>query len=241
MQPAEKRPEKRPPIINAPLPLTAFALLLIALHGARVLAPQELNFAALYHGALFPERFWGWADGPVMLPGAARPYAGWLGAMAPFVLSTLLHGDWFHVILNAAFLIAIGKPVLEMLSALRGGYGPGAVIMLFILIFLAQAGGGLVYLLLNNPEGPIAVGASGGISGLMGAFFLMREGAGARLLSRNFLTVTSIFMVANLLFAFVGPSLLGASIAWEVHAGGYVAGAIFARVLIWNALRRLDI
>ncbi|MGE6699359.1 rhomboid family intramembrane serine protease [Hyphomonas sp. NPDC076900] len=233
--------EKRPPIINAPLPLTVFAVALIALHGARVFAPQELEIAALYHGALFPERFWGWASGPVLLPGIAPPYAGWLGAMAPFVLSTLLHGDWFHVILNAVFMIAIGKPVLEMLSALRGGYGPGAVIMLFVLIFFSQAGGGLVYLLLNNPSGPIAVGASGGISGLMGAFFLMREGAASRLLSRNFLTVTSIFIIANFLFALIGPALLGASIAWEVHAGGYVAGALFARVLIWNALRKLDI
>lgn len=233
--------EKRPPIINAPLPLTAFALLLIGLHAARVFAPRELDIAALYHGALFPERFWGWIDSSVLLPGSAPPYAGWAAAMAPLALSALLHGDWFHVILNAVFLIAIGKPVLEIISALRGGYGAGAVIMLFVLIFLSQAGGGLVYLLLNNPSGPIAVGASGGISGLMGAFFLMREGAGARLLSRNFLTVTSIFIVANFLFALVAPSLLGASIAWEVHVGGYVAGALFARVLIWDALRKLDI
>lgn len=231
---------KRAPIINAPLPLTAFALVLIVLHGLRVFAPESFQIEALYHGALFPERFWGWTDGQIMTSSGVPPYPGLLAALAPFGLSALLHGDWFHVILNAVFLIAIGKPVLEILSALNGRYGPWAIMMLFVLIFISQAGGGVVYLLLNNPTGAIAVGASGGLSGLMGAYFLMREGAGARLRGRNFLTVTAIFIIANMIFAFIGPSLLGASIAWEVHVGGYIAGAVFGRVLLWNAVRRLD-
>ncbi len=235
----DRQTTTRAPIINAPLPLTVFAVLLIALHGLRVFGPESLEIAALYSGALFPERFWGWTGSLITGPGIAPPYAGAISAMAPFVLSALLHGDWFHVILNAAFLIAIGKPVLEMIGVLRG-QGAGATVTLFTLIFAAQAGGGLVYLLLNNPVGPIAVGASGGISGLMGAYFLMREGGAARLLSRSFLTVSSIFIVGNFLFALVGPTLLGASIAWEVHVGGYIAGALFGRFLIWDALRKLD-
>ncbi|MFN4184873.1 MAG: rhomboid family intramembrane serine protease [Hyphomonas sp.] len=232
---------KRAPIINAPLPLTAFALVLIALHGLRVFSPESFQTEALYHGALFPERFWSWADGQGMTLSGVPPYPGAVTAMAPFFLSGLLHGDWFHVILNAVFLIAIGKPVLEILTVLKGRYGAGAVITLFVLIFLSQAAGGLVYLLLNNPAGGIAVGASGGLSGLMGAYFLMREGGAARLRGRNFLTVTGIFIVANVIFAFIGPSLLGASIAWEVHVGGYIAGALFGRVVIWDAVRKLDI
>jgi|GEM_PF-298982 len=232
---------KRAPIINAPLPLTAFALVLIVLHGLRVFAPESFQIEALYHGALFPERFWGWADGQVMTPSGVPAYPGIGAAMAPFFLSGLLHGDWFHVILNAVFLIAIGKPVLEILTVLNGRYGAGVIITLFALIFVSQAAGGLVYLLLNNPAGGIAVGASGGLSGLMGAYFLMREGAAARLRARSFLTVTAIFTVANLIFAFIGPSLLGAAIAWEVHLGGYIAGAVFGRVVIWDAVRKLDI
>ena len=231
----------RAPIINAPLPLTAFALVLIALHGLRVFSPETFQISALYTGALFPERFWGWTGSLISGPGVAPPYAGLISAMAPFVLSALLHGDWFHVILNAVFLIAIGKPVLEIISVLRRGRGTGGAVTLFVLIFASQAGGGLVYLLLNNPAGPIAVGASGGISGLMGAYFLMRDGAAARLLSRNFLTVSAIFIVGNFLFALIGPSLLGAAIAWEVHVGGYIAGALIARFLVWDGVRRLDI
>ncbi|MFN3610412.1 MAG: rhomboid family intramembrane serine protease, partial [Hyphomonas sp.] len=196
---------------------------------------------ALYHGALFPERFWGWTEGQGMTPSGVPAYPGTGAAMAPFFLSGLLHGDWFHVILNAVFLIAIGKPVLEILTVLNGRYGVEVIVTLFVLIFASQAAGGLVYLLLNNPSGGIAVGASGGLSGLMGAYFLMRDGAAARLRARNFLTVTVIFIIANMIFAFIGPGLLGASIAWEVHVGGYLAGALIARALIWDAVRKLDI
>lgn len=231
---------KRAPIINAPMPLTAFALILIGLHGLRVFSPESLQIEALYHGALFPERFWGWVEGQGMTPGGTLPYDGFVPAAAPLFLSALLHGDWFHVILNAVFLIAIGKPVLEFLSVLQGRYGAGAITMLFVLIFLTQAVGGLLYLFLNFPDGGIAVGSSGGLSGLMGAFFLMREGGRARLISRSFLTVAAIFSVANLILAFIGPSLLGAPIAWEVHIGGFIAGGIVGRVLIWDAVRRQD-
>lgn len=231
---------KRAPIINAPLPLTAFALVLVVLHGLRVFSPESFQIEALYHGALFPERFWGWTDGQGMTPSGVPAYPGVLAAMAPFVLSALLHGDWFHVILNAVFLIAIGKPVLEILTVLNGRYSAGVIATLFALIFLSQAGGGVVYLLLNNPTGAIAVGASGGLSGLMGAYFLMRDGGAARLLARSFLTVSAIFIIANVIFAVIGPSLLGVSIAWEVHLGGYIAGALFGRLVIWNAVRTLD-
>lgn len=234
------RPTGRTPIINAPLPLTAFALLLIALHAARVFSPDQAQMEALYHGALFPERFWGWAGGGPVSPASAPPYDGWIPAMAPFVLSGLLHGDWMHVVLNAIFVVAFGKPVLEIITRVRGGRGGGAVIVLLSLFVISQAAGGLVFLLLHNPIGAIAVGASGGLSGLLGAFLLMREGAAARLASRNFLVVTGVFAAANVLLAVIGPAMLGVSIAWEVHLGGYIAGAIFARVLIWNALRRLD-
>lgn len=229
----------RAPIINAPLPLTAFALTLIGLHALRVFAPEAWQNIAFYHGALFPERFWAYAEGSSYTASGLAPYGGFLGAIAPLFLSALLHGDWFHVLLNAAFLVAIGKPVLDMISSIHGRYDTFAVITFLVLTFISQAGGGLVYLVLNNPAGPIAVGASGGLSGLLGAFLLMRDGGSARLFSRAFLTVSAIFIVANYLFALIGPSLLGASIAWEVHVGGYVAGALFARVLIWNALRRM--
>lgn len=74
----------------------------------------------------------------------------------------------------------------------------------------------------------------------MGAYFLMRDGGAARLLARSFLTVSAIFIIANVIFAVIGPSLLGVSIAWEVHLGGYIAGALFGRLVIWNAVRTLD-
>lgn len=230
-----KEPSAREPIINAPLPLTVLGVLMIALHGARVFSPKMMQMEALMMGALAPDRFWAWVNqGP---PGYA--YDGILSAIAPLFLSAFLHGDWMHVILNALFLIAVGKPVLGAIISLRGSYDGGAVMTFLLLFFLSQAVGGLFFLVMHYPVGPIAIGASAGVSGLMGAFILMRDGASARLLSRNFLSATGVFVFANILLAFMGPVLLGSSIAWEAHLGGYIGGAIFSRVLIWMALRRM--
>lgn len=237
-----RQPGGRAPIINAPLPLTVFAVVLIALHGLRTFSPVASQNEALFAGALIPERFWGWMSGAFPGPIGVPPYGGVLEAAAPLFLSALLHGDWFHVVLNAAFWVALGKPVMEMIRQLSGrrgaGAGTGAALILFVLFFLSQAAGGVVYLLIHNPYGPIAVGASGGVSGILGALFIMRDGARARLLSRSFLTVTAIFAAANLLLVVVGPGLLGSGIAWEVHLGGYLAGALIGRFLVWDALRR---
>jgi len=229
----------RAPLINAPFPLTAFAVLLIVLHGVRVVAPQQLQNEILYHGALIPERFWGWLTGAFPGPIGVPGYGNALEAATPLVLSALIHGDWFHVVLNAAFWVAVGKPVLAMISGVRGRGGAGAAVMLFLLFFLSQAAGGVVYCLAHNPHGPIAVGASGGVSGVLGALFLMRDGARARILSRSFITVAVIFTIANLLLALMGPAMLGAGIAWEVHLGGFAVGALIGRFLIWDAMRRV--
>ncbi|MFN7056257.1 rhomboid family intramembrane serine protease [Hyphomonas sp.] len=237
-EPGMTPPGGRAPLINAPLPLTVFAVLLIALHGVREFAPQGFQNEILYHGALIPERFWGWLTGAFPGPIGVPAYGNALEAAAPLALSALIHGDWFHVVLNAAFWVAVGKPVLEMISGLRGRGGAGAAAVLFILFFLSQAAGGAVYYLVHNPYGPVAVGASGGVSGVLGALFLMRDGARARILSRNFISVAVIFTIANALLAFMGPAMLGAGIAWEVHLGGFAAGALIGRFLIWDALRR---
>lgn len=190
--------------------------------------PRSVQDLAFYTGALFPERFWGWAAGGAMRSGVPA-YDGALDASGPLVLSALLHGDWFHVVLNAAFLVALGKPVYEALRYVYNGQTGRAVLFFFLFFFLTQAAGGLAYLLYAYPAGALAVGASGGVSGLLAAVMLIRPESSGRILSRDFIAVTVIFIAGNLLLAFVGPALLGAGIAWQVHIGSYLAGALLAR------------
>ena len=72
------------------------------------------------------------------------------------------------------------------------------------------------------------------MSGLIAAVLLGQKGLRTPLLSRPFLTASMLFLVANLVLAFIGPAMLGAGIAWQAHVGGYVAGALIFRFMMWR-------
>lgn len=221
---------RQPPLINAPLPVAAFAVLLVALHLVRILIPDGWQNLVFFEGALIPGRFWApeGATGPSGLPA----YEGRFAAFVPLIASGFLHSDWMHVIFNAAFLVALAKPLLELFRRAWPGQEPGASSLLLGLFLFSQIVSGLFYLGLNYPDGGPAVGASGGISGLLAAILLIREGPQRWLLARGFLIASALFVVANALIAAVGPGLLGAAIAWEAHVGGYIGGALAMRLII---------
>tara|TARA_R110000850_G_scaffold441_1_gene2637 strand:- start:749 stop:1456 length:708 start_codon:yes stop_codon:yes gene_type:complete len=223
----------RPPIINAPPLVTALALTLLAAHGARILLSESLQSTLLWHTALFPERFWGWL-GASLPPGAPEPYSNIIAAMMPLFSIAFVHSDWAHVGLNAAMLLGVGKPVHDYLARAQGSESRRTSELFLFLFFISVAGGSVAHLIANYPVGQAAVGASGGVSGLIAAVLLGQKGAEGRLLSRPFLTASALFLVANLVLAFIGPAMLGAGIAWQAHVGGYVAGALVFRFLIWR-------
>jgi len=229
-------PKRQPPIINAPWPVAAFAILLVVLHLVRLLLPDPLQNAVYYHGALFPERFWAPPE-PSLLTGVP-PYSGPAAAFLPMVSSAFLHADWMHVVLNAAFLVALAKPLLELMRSVWPRREPAASLLLLALFLFSQVAASLFYLAATYPDGGLMVGASGGISGLVAAVLLLREGPDRWLLSRPFLIASGLFVAANALFAFVGPELLGASIAWQAHIGGYIGGAIGMRAIVWRMRSR---
>jgi membrane associated rhomboid family serine protease len=134
--------DQRPePIFNAPWPA-----LLIA---AAVLVPFVLllkaSDATILSLALVPKDFW---DGR------------WTGV----VTMMFVHGGWVHALMNAAFALAFGAPVARLLGL--NGRG-GGIFCLFYLTCGVLSGLGFAVI---HPEGTQAVvGASGAISGLMGA------------------------------------------------------------------------
>lgn len=179
--------------------------------------------------AFIPARYSGFAD---QLPG------GEIASVASFLTHTLVHGDWVHLGLNAAWLVAFGGAVANRVGTAR-----------FLLLFAFCALVGAATFLVFNP-GLMApmVGASGAISGLMGATmrFLfpaidkhslaaLRENPraiplmplGVALRDQRVVLVTLVFLAANVL-AVLGIGSVGFSgIAWEAHIGGYFAGLLF--------------
>jgi membrane associated rhomboid family serine protease len=196
--------DQRPePIFNAPWPA-----LLIA---AAVLVPFVLLLKAsdetILSLALVPKDFW---DGR------------WTGV----VTMMFVHGGWVHALMNAAFALAFGAPVARLLGL--NGRG-GGIFCLFYLTCGVLSGLGFAVI---HPEGTQAVvGASGAISGLMGAAARTMDsppGQVGPMFGPRVISLGLGWLIVNLIMAVTG-SLLSAgtgAIAWEAHLIGFAVGVL---------------
>jgi membrane associated rhomboid family serine protease len=108
-----------------------------------------------------------------------------------------------HIGLNMYTLAILGNLLEPMLGARR-----------FVILYLLSIfGGSVLVLLVGNPIGGV-LGASGGIFGLMGAFFVV-----LRTLGGNANSIVGVIAI-NLVFTF-----LNSGISWQAHIGGLIVGA----------------
>lgn len=218
--PFDPSQSRREPIINAPLVVTATACVLVGLHALMMLASDQEYNGVIVDFALWPKRFWAAA-------GSDFAYANPLHGPLTLVSTALLHSGWMHVLTNAAMLLAFGAATARYLGSGWGGASRWVLLLLASII-----AGSLLYVVVRGAEGMPAMGASGGASGLMAATFLI--GPDGRLrspISRQFLGVSLAFAFVNLILVLIGPQMLGAPIAWEAHAGGYLGGAAMMIIL----------
>jgi membrane associated rhomboid family serine protease len=109
-----------------------------------------------------------------------------------------------HIIFNMWALILVGPALEQMLGRVR-----------FLAVYLLSAlGGSVFFYFFAAPDQP-ALGASGAIFGLFGAWFVLSRRL--RLDSRSIV----FLIVLNLAISFAVPS-----IAWQDHVGGLVTGMV---------------
>lgn len=234
--------QKPPPIINAPPVAVILAGVFIILHLIVSQVGGQFEIWAITEGSLYPQRFWPWTGLAPQVQGVA-PYSNAFEALLPLLSMSLLHGDWGHVLMNSAMLLGVGKPAYEVIERFVPThrstlYGPN---LGFLALFAASIiGGSLFHLVSHYPYGPIAIGASGGVSGVLAAVLLTRTGAGGMILSKEFLKVSAVFLIGNIVLAYIGPALLGVSIAWQAHVGGYVFGAFVMKWMLQAGARHFE-
>jgi membrane associated rhomboid family serine protease len=136
----------------------------------------------------------------------------------PLLTSPFIHIDSWHLFWNMCFLLLIGRQVERQLGLLRYAafYLCGAVVA------------GLTHVVANPVSVVPAVGASGGISAVLGAYFIVYPRV-----SVFGLRVPAPWLM--LLVAWFALQLLGAAlevhrtpepaVAWWAHLGGFVFGA----------------
>ncbi len=149
----------------------------------------------------------------------------------PFVSSMFLHGGWLHVIGNMWFLYIFGDNVEDR-------FGHGNYFAFYIIVGLVS---GVVQLLSDVGSTVPTIGASGAISGVLGAYLVMFPRA-------KIVTLIPIFFFFDIIsisaFLFIGFWFViqfvsglqtfgidtSGGIAWWAHVGGFAAGILMVPV-----------
>jgi len=209
-------PEGRParePVFNAPWQAVAVVILIVGGYALQTRFPDDAIVGA-------------YAFSPANLVP---------GRWETLITSIFLHGSWAHAMMNGAFALAFSAPLARL-------FGPKVEGALLFFGFYVLAGvlANLGYAAVH-PGGHIpVVGASGAVSGLMGAAARLIGGHGrvGPIFSRPVLGMGAAWVAINLLVALFGGAIMpgagGAGVAWEAHIAGFIVGVLmvglFARL-----------
>jgi len=208
-----RQPERGlPPVVGL------LAAILVAAHALRVIQSEEAQAWLIYTFAIIPLRF---------APGSEFGFSGVLEPLWPFIGHAFLHAGWLHLALNALFLLQGGVPVARGLGEGRAGGGRFA-----LLCAGSAAAGGLAFLLANAGTGNEAVGASGAVCGVFGAYFIGARGDWrASLADPQVRAGIAVFLGINVGIAALARGTGVLPIAWEAHLGGFLAGLLLYPLL----------
>lgn len=206
---------------NRPETFPGVTVLLIALNVLVWL--YELSFGRnldrfVFEYGLTPLRFWV----------SYRLDGGIIGnAVYPLFTSMFMHGGWMHIIWNMWFLWIFGDNVEDRLGHWR--------FLLFYLLCGVFAA--LAHVIVYPTQRLPLVGASGAISGVLGAYLVSFPTA--RIFTLVFIFFMEIPAALFLVLWFVFQFMSGASevsgadgggVAYWAHIGGFVAGIVLVRV-----------
>ena len=141
-----------------------------------------------------------------------------------------MHGGWGHLLGNLLFLWVFGNNIEDSMGHFR-----------FLLFYLCTGvAAGLAHVFFSPLSTVPAVGASGAISGIMGAYILLYPRARVRTYFPPFFffRIRAVFFLALwfVLQLFSGLSTLGlpeaeaGGVAVWAHIGGFVAGLVLIKV-----------
>jgi membrane associated rhomboid family serine protease len=224
----------REPILTLPGALTAYILLLAAIHGIRMLLPYDIDDDDVIQVFGFiPKRY----DSTLL----AITFPGGAGAKVwSFVTYSLLHANLSHIGFNVLWLLPFGSALARRFGAIR----------FFLFMAVTAVAGALAHLVTHEHAVAPMIGASASVSGAMaaairfafvkGSFLSFSRGdaaAAARVPALSLMRALRNTRVLGFLAVWFGVNIVfgvgsiaigadGASVAWQAHIGGFFAGLL---------------
>lgn len=174
-------------------------------------------------------RAWGFVPRDFFAALAGGPPPGGPAGFGAVLVYAFLHGSWVHLAGNLLFTWIFADNVEDAM-------GHAAFVVFFALCAIAAA---LAHAALYPASASPIVGASGGVSGVLGAYLLMYPRARIHTAALIFIVVQIVRFPAwvvllfwffiQILFAVLAPGY-GGGIAFAAHMGGFVAGIVLAPV-----------
>jgi membrane associated rhomboid family serine protease len=203
-------PRRSYPIVN-----TTLILLNVLVFLYQYTLPPYPFKTFMIANATVPARFPAWLFG----------HAPFEAAFLPLLTSMFLHSGIAHIAGNMLFLWIFGDNVEDF-------YGHFTYLLFYL---VCGIGSGLLHVLFNLNSAVPALGASGAISGVMGAYALLYPRS--RILTLVFIFLVPIPAVIILGYWFILQFLSGISslavgagasggVAWWAHVGGFLLGML---------------
>lgn len=203
----------RPPAVTYGLILVNAAVFLYQ----SILSPDASYIFSVEH-ALVPRRYF---DPVWAIYYGLSPDNYW-----PFITGIFMHGGWLHIILNMWTLYIFG-------SSLEGRIGRIPFLIFYLLCGVAAS---FAHAWFNSDSVVPALGASGAIAGVTGAYAVTFPRAKILILI-PIVIIPLFFHIPALAFALIWfglqflqgaidlvSSSMGGGIAWWAHIGGFIAG-----------------
>ncbi|MDD1766050.1 MAG: rhomboid family intramembrane serine protease [Methanomassiliicoccales archaeon] len=169
--------------------------------------------------------FGSYASSPIQLDLGLRPvYLASGDNIYTLFTHMFVHSTIAHVIVNMLFLFLIGVQ-------LESRIGKGRFTLIFVIAGLA---GGVLQSLVDWGTGVLIIGASGAISGVMGAMILLYpRDETPMFLGPLFLPRVPVWMSVGSWFAIqvVMVFLDSGPVAYSAHIGGFLAGMVLAQII----------
>lgn len=174
-------------------------------------------------GELFVSRY-GAIPAAIFGHAALSPKASVLPAFATLFTSMFLHGGWMHLVGNMLYLWIFGNNIEDVMGHVR-----------FVIFYLTCGVLAALSHALIDPASTVPmVGASGAISGVLGAYIvlfpraqvlvLLPLGVFTRLMYIPAGFVLGLWFVMQLLSGGLSLGREGGGVAFFAHVGGFVAG-----------------